>query len=165
MSLLRQIGLGIALFALVGVGLGLSGYISLTAAIETLAGGDLQSAGGIVQSFILVVGLQSAFVVFLLGSVVAAITGSRIADEANSLKIAVLSNGLASFVGFYIMVAIALVIMFYALSTGDATAGGGGTGGGTGEINIQQFARPILQIGLPTGLVGTGAGGVFHLLE
>lgn len=163
MSLPKNIALGIGLFAVVGVGLGLSGYVSINAATQTLADGNLQNAGPIVQTFVVLIALQSAFVVFLLGSVVATVTGSRIADEASSIKEAMLANGVASFVGFYLMVGIALLIMFSALSTGDATGGGGQSG--TGDININQFIRPILQVGIPTGLVGTAAGGLLQKLK
>lgn|GEM_PF-3621317 len=162
MSLPKKIGLAIGLFAVVGVGLGLSGYISINAATQTLADGNLQDAGGFVQTFVFLIALQSAFVVFLLGSVVATVTGSRIADEASSLKEAMVANGAASFVGFYVMVGIALVIMLAAIGSGGGS-GGGGTGGG--GIDMQQFISPVIQIGIPTGLVGTAAGGIFEKLR
>jgi hypothetical protein len=161
-SLPKKVGLAISLFAVVGVGLGLSGYISMGAVEQLLLGDSGQEAGAFAQSFVALIALQATFVVFLLGSIVATVTGSRIAAETSSFKEAMLANGIASFVGFYVMVAIALVIMLAALGSGDASGGGGGGGS---PVNIGDVAGPILQIGIPTGLVGTAAGGILQQLK
>lgn len=163
MSLPKKVGLTIGMFAVIGVGLGLSGYISMGAVERLLVGDGGQEIGAFAQTFIALIALQSTFVVFLLGSVVATITGSRIAAEASSMKEAMVANGVASFVGFYLMTGIALVIMLAALGSGDGSGGGGG--GGDLGINIGDVARPIIQIGIPTGLVGTAAGGILHQLD
>lgn len=162
MSLPKKIGLAIALFATVGVGLGLSGYISISS-MQTLfiedAEGEFAAALG--QTFVALIALQSAFVVFMLGSVVATISGSRIAAEASSVKESIIANSVASFMGFYIMVAIALGIMLLAFGSGDASGGGGGGGG----FQIEDIINPVLQAGAPTTLVGVVSGGVLKLLE
>jgi len=163
-SLPKKIGLSIGLFAVVGIGLGLSGYISMGAVERLLIGDSGQSAGAFAQTFVALIALQAAFVVFLLGSVVSAITGSRIAAEASSVKEAVIANGVASFVGFYVMVILALVIMLAALGSGDASSGGTGGSGG-GPFNIGDIIGPIIQVGIPTGLVGVASGGILKLLE
>jgi len=104
--------------------------------------------------------------VFMRGSIVATVTGSRIAAEASSIKEAVIANGVASFVGFYAMVLIALVIMLAALGSGDASGGGtGGGGGGSGPFNIGDIISPVIQVGIPTGLVGVASAAIFKKLE
>lgn len=162
MSLPKKIGLAIGLFAVVGVGLGLSGYISINAVEQFFTNADTGEVGAFAQTFIALVALQTTFVVFLLGSIVSTVTGSRIAAEASSMKEAMIANGAASFVGFYLMVGIALVIMFAAIGSGDASGGGGGGGG---NVDLGQFVSPILQVGIPTGLVGVAAGGILQKLE
>jgi len=164
-SLPKKVGLAIALFVTIGVGLGLSGYISITAVDRLLvqeAEGEFASALG--QTFVALVAIQSAFVVFLLGSVVATISGSRIAAEASSLRESVIANGVASFIGFYAMVAIALVIMLAALGSGDPNAGGGSSSGG-GPLAFGDVVQPMLLAGAPTAFVGVASGGILKLLE
>lgn len=163
MSLPKKIGLAIGLFAVVGIGLGLSGYISINAVRDFFMNAETGEVGPLAQTFVALVALQTTFVVFLLGSIVSTVTGSRIAAEASSTKEAMLANGAASFVGFYVMVALALVIMFAAVGSGDASGGGGGGGGG--NVDLGQFVSPILQVGIPTGLVGVAAGGILEKLR
>lgn len=162
MSVSRKVGLTVGLFAIIGVGLGLSGYISLSFINQMLveeAEGEFMRGFG--QILVRIVALQSAFVFFLLGSVVAAISGSTIAREAGSIREAALSNGAASFVGFYVMVGIASVIMLTALSSG----GGGAESSSNQFVNLGEIIMPVLKIGIPTGFVGVGAGGVVFKLR
>ncbi|WP_049897606.1 hypothetical protein [Halorubrum distributum] len=162
MTLPKKIGLAIGLFAVVGVGLGLSGYISINAVKQFFMNAETGEVGPLAQTFVALVALQTTFVVFLLGSIVSTVTGSRIAAEASSTKEAMIANGAASFVGFYVMVGLALVIMFTAVGSGDASGGGGGGGG---NVDLGRFVSPILQVGIPTGLVGVAAGGILQKLD
>ncbi|SFR31158.1 hypothetical protein [Halorubrum sodomense] len=162
MSLPKKIGLAIGLFAVVGIGLGLSGYISINAVEQFFMNAETGEVGPLAQTFVALVALQTTFVVFLLGSIVSTVTGSRIAAEASSTKEAMIANGAASFVGFYLMVGLALVIMFAAVGSGDASGGGGGGGG---NVDLGRFVSPILQVGIPTGLVGVAAGGILQKLD
>ncbi|EMA71715.1 hypothetical protein C462_05318 [Halorubrum distributum JCM 13916] len=150
------------MFAVVGVGLGLSGYISINAVKQFFMNAETGEVGPLAQTFVALVALQTTFVVFLLGSIVSTVTGSRIAAEASSTKEAMIANGAASFVGFYVMVGLALVIMFTAVGSGDASGGGGGGGG---NVDLGRFVSPILQVGIPTGLVGVAAGGILQKLD
>lgn len=146
------------LFVAVGVGLGLSGYISISTMNQMFveeAGSEFGAQLG--QTFVALVALQSAFVVFFLGSVVASISATSISAEAESIKESVLANGVASFIGFYLMVGVALVIMLAALGSGDPSGGGGG---GQPAVQIGDVIGPIVQVGIPTALVGTAAGGI-----
>lgn len=163
----------IGLFAVVGVGLGLSGYIALDFMQATFVEGTEKGSfiRGIGQMLVGLAALQTSFVTFLLGSVVATATGLSSAKSYVSARKAAVFNGIASTIGFPLMVGIAIVIMLLALSGGGGEAAAGGTptttptasGGQGGSSILDQFdmgniATKLLTLCIPTGLVGAAAG-------
>lgn len=152
---ITEIGLVVALFAIVGVGLGLTGYVSLDAANQQFVEGtEGEFARGLGQLFVALLAFQSSVVTFFLGSVVASVGAVGLSGRAASWRESAVVNGMGSFVGFYVMVGIALVLMLAALETG----GRGGGSGGSGSVEIGQFIIPVLIAGLPTAFVGFGTG-------
>lgn len=161
----------IGLFVIVGIGLGLSGYIALdfmqTSFVDSAEPGSfLESLG---QLFVGLVALQTSFITFLLGSVVAATTGVGSAKSFASGRAAALHNGLAAGVGFPLMVGVAIFIMLLAVAGGGGggeTAAGAtttptpssGSGGITDQIDWGSLVMRVGALCIPTALVGAGAG-------
>ncbi len=148
----------IGLFGIVGIGLGLSGYITLDFMQSTFVDGTEPDSliRGIGQMMVLLAALQTSFVTFLLGSVVATATGLASGRSSTSLRSSVLSSGVAATIGFPIMVSVAIAIMLLALDLG-----GGGGGGGqqpAPEIDWFDVGGKLATLCVPTGLVGAGAG-------
>lgn len=162
----KNIALVVALFAVVGVGLGLTGYISIDAAnqqfVDNAEGEFMQGIG---QLFVGVLVFQSGIMTFFLGSVVASVGAVSIASVTESRMESVITNGAASFVGFYVMVVLTLVIMLAAFSSGDGSGGGTTSDGGQSIGDFGRFAKPLVIAGLPTTLVGLVSGGVAYGLE
>jgi len=141
----------IVTFAAVGIGLGLSGYLSVGAAEQQLIGdGD---GSGFAGAFVALILLQSAYTMFLLGPVVAStaglITGLVSSDTTSSL----FGGGVGTLVGFYVMVLLGVVIM----SMGADLGGGGGMGDGGGGI-LEGIFQPLITAGIPTTVVGVLMG-------
>ncbi len=156
----------IGLFGIVGIGLGLSGYITLdfmqaTFVQDTEADSFMRGIG---QLMVLLAALQTSFVTFLLGSVVATATGLSNARASGSLRSSILGSGVAATIGFPIMVSVAIAIMLLALDLG-----GGGGGGGSQQvapgIDWLDVGISLATLCVPTGLVGAGAGFVGYNLH
>ena len=154
-------GLVIAVFGIVGFGLGLTGYIGVDwiQGVFTTEGSE-NVFGGLLVGLIL---LQSVLVTFLNGPTVAALTGLVTGTITKSQKRAAAINGAGTFVGFYIMVAVAIVVMTMAFD------GGSGSGGSSGSaFNMGQAMTAAAKAGIPTAAVGVAAGylgGSFNAID
>lgn len=157
MSLKRNIGITLGVFAAIGIGLGLSGMVLLDAAQQQFvnpdAGEFAQSIGQLVVFLLL---FQGVMITFFTGPVAAAVTGLSVSREAESLKELLITSGVGSFVGFLLMAVLAAGIMLSTFETG-GTGGTGGSGGG-GNLELGQFVGEIILISLPTTVVGVVSG-------
>jgi len=143
----------IGIFSLLGVGLGLTGGIT----ISQLAGGG----GGIFGGILVLVVLTFAF---LIGPLVAVITGLRIGEEHGQSNETYIAGGLGAVGGYLSMMLIVLLILSLAMSTlsGDAGTGTSATQSastsGSG-LDIGEYILPVIAVAIPTAI--TGSGGVF----
>lgn len=76
------------------------------------------------------------------------------------MKEAMIADGAASFVRFYLMVGIAQVITFTAVGSGNASGGGAG-----GDVDLVRYVSMILQVSILTRLGGVATGGILKKLE
>lgn len=152
----KTTGITIAVFAVLGVGIGLTGFFPMEYIVNQFSstdGGQIAQAIG--QLLIGVVFLQSVLMSMFLGPTVAGLTGLLSSLSLNSRGSAIIAGGVGGFIGFYLMVIIAVVIMSAALPAGD----GGGTSGQQ-ATDLSQLLGPILKSGFPSGLVGAATGAI-----
>lgn len=150
---IKTVGLIIAVFAIVGVGLGLTGYLSLSWMQGTFtSSGQGEFANAIGQMFVAVIMLQSVILTFFTGPTVATITGLVGGAVTSSRKRAAAINGAGTFVGFYVMVVIAVFVMTQAYSSG------GSSGSSESTFQMGRALGTALQAGIPTAAVGVVAG-------
>lgn len=146
----------LGIFAIIGVSLGLAGHGGISMMNEQFVqGAEGEFSAGIGQLLVVAVFVQSSLTTVFLGPVVGTL-GSVAVTRSQSLKSAVATGSIASLIGFFVMVGIAVFIMTMALSTGDASGGTGGGGGGGGP---GQVTKPILYSAVPTAVAG-GVGGL-----
>ena len=143
-------GITIAIFAVAGLGLGLTGYIGMGFAEDSLGTGG----GGedpFADAFIAIVFLQSILVTLFAGPLVAVISGVISGHVLQDRIGSIFVGGAGSFVGFFIMIVLAVIIMSMGFS-----GGGGSTTGGGGPLG--ETLRPMIQAAIPTTLAGAVAG-------
>jgi len=142
-KIVQSVGFMTAVFAVFGIALGVLSFISGSWAQSQL----ITDAGGVTEFgpvFIAVAYLQTAVVLFLLGPVIAALTAGIFGRQLTSPKLALVTGGIASLVGFYIMSVIALT--FLVLSKGaDAQQ----------AFSFTQALLPMLAAGIPTAIMGS----------
>lgn len=144
----------VAVFAVVGIGLGATGYVTTSLGTNAFGGGGSGSAGAMQQAFaqlfaVLIV-FQGTLVVFFSGPLVAMVTGLVSGSILWDTLDAIVAGGLGAFVGFYLLVFLSVPLMLIAIG------GGGGGGGSTTQTSLQfgKLVVPILVMGFPTGVVG-----------
>jgi hypothetical protein len=167
MSKLKQYGIGILLFvvifAIIGIGLGFTGYITVDMGEQMFgANEDTQSGdGGSMEQafatlFVVLILFQSAIIIFFAGPIIAGFTGAIAGIVTPNTRQGAILGGAGSFIGFYPMALLALLIMFMAFDTG-AGGGGGGTSGES-SLNLGSMLGRLVIGGLPTGIVGAVTG-------
>lgn len=142
-----QLTFVIGLFAVIGLGFGLTGIV----VVELVAGGGSGFAGAILA----VVFLISLLVVLLLtGSIVGAFCGLRVAEQLNhGSRTVYLTSFVGTAVGYLVMVVIATLLIGLVVSGGSAPTGGGA---GT-SFNILGLLLPLIILSLPVGVTGLGS--------
>jgi len=176
----RHVGITTLLFVIVGIGLGASGYIIVDYAGVAFGGEDQgQIAQAISGLFIGLVVLQTTFVTFLLGSIVAMVTGILAATHSTRRQ-AALSNGLGALVGFPLMVLFSVVLMLLGVpdlgsaggvstptpqfgtpaATPTPTPGGGGLD--TGPLDVVELLGRVVALTVPTTTVAVATAAVLH---
>lgn len=142
-KIVQSVGFMTAVFAVFGIALGVLSFISGSWAQSQL----ITEAGGATEFgpvFIAITYLQTAIVIFLLGPVIAALTASVFGSQFGRPKLALVTGGTASLVGFYLMSVIALA--FLVLSKGaDAHQ----------AFSFTQALLPMLAAGIPTAIMGS----------
>jgi hypothetical protein len=153
----KTIGLTTGVFAVVGVALGLTGFFPIeyiTSQLTNAGEGEFTQAIG--QLFVGLIFFQSVMMAMFVGPTIAGLTGiaSGISLEDHISSFIVGSVG--SFVGFYIMVLTAVIVMSLAVPS----TGSGAQSGIQQSADLSQLISPIIKSGVPTGIVG-GITGVF----
>lgn len=149
-----QLLYSVGIFALIGVGLGLVGFVVLT---QSASGNNMADAivSGIFSIMILVIAL-------FLGPVIAAIVGIQMGNRNQSSSV-YFTSFVGNTIGYIVMMLIVLAIL--SIGIGLVSNGGGSStmGGTTGEVGASggggfgQWVFPIIAISVITGLTGTGA--------
>jgi len=156
-TLNQTVGVIVA-FALVGVGLGLTGNIGISFVGDQLgAGGDAP----ILNAFVYLVFLQSALISWFLGPVVALVSGIRNSRQSSAM-VAGISTSVGSFVGFLVMTAVAIAVMAVALP--ETAAQSTGSSSSAGDV-LGELVRPMIVASIPTTVVGGLVGGTESLLK
>lgn len=152
-SPVRSIGVIVGVFAAIGVGLGLTGYISLSWVESVFTSADQsEMANSFGQMFVGLVFLQSVIITFFTGPTVAALSGLVTGISQASRTRAAGISGVGAFVGFYVMVVLAIVVMSLAYSSG------GDGSGGSSSVDMMNALTTAIQAGIPTAAVGVIAG-------
>lgn len=146
-----NIGLVIGALTVIGVGLGVTGYLTMGMVQEAFSTEGQTS--GFAQAFVALAFIQSMITVFFIGPVAGGLAGFASSIRHSDAGRGLLVGGLGSFIGFYPMIILAIYIMAFAFDGGTSTGGGGG--GGSSVFN--NFST-ILIAGVPTGLVGAATG-------
>ncbi|MDG5778532.1 hypothetical protein VB773_01295 [Haloarculaceae archaeon H-GB2-1] len=144
-------GWTLAVFAVVGIGLGLTGYVTTDFALGAFAADGSATAQTVGQLFAAIVAFLSLIIVFFLGPLVAMVTGLIAGSVVWEPTEAVIAGGLGSFVGFYIMLFLSVPLLFVAL---DASGGSGTSSSAALQLDPGSLLAPVAIAGLPTGLVG-----------
>lgn len=148
----------IGIFSLVGIGIGLTGGITLS---------QLGEGGGIFGGFLILVVLTFAF---LIGPLIAVITGLRTGEKYGQSYQAYIAGGAGAVGGYFSMMLIVLSILSLAMII---LSGDGGSGATTAQsaassstgsisssgIDIGKYITPVIAVSIPTAI--SGLGGVF----
>jgi MFS family permease len=149
----------IGIFALVGVGIGLTGGVAIS---------QLGSGGAILSGILILVVLTLAL---LLGPVIGIISGLRTGDEYGRSTGSYLAGLIGSVTGYFVMIFIVLIILTAVLAIVIGDGGSGSTAAqsaastsasptsSSGSLPIGEYIIPIIAVAIPTGI--TGIGGVY----
>jgi len=142
-DILREFGSVVGLFVVVGLGLGLAGSL----VVSRLTLGDLGGGAGstVVGGLVF---FQAVSVVYFTGPAVGAVGGVLAGLRSEDTAVGALAGGAGSLVGFYLMIAVAVLVMAVALSDG-------ASGLSPGD-NVTLIAAS----GVPAALVGGVTGAV-----
>lgn len=137
----------VAVFALVGIGIGGSAYVGIT----WLAGLFDAGAAPTENAAVGIIFLHTVILPFALGALLAGATGF-VAGRAvtDRLEAAIIAGG-GTFVGFYLLVGLAIFAALLVV----VTAGGGG---GEGPFTPADLVAPIVKSSVIVGIVGAGSG-------
>lgn len=142
----EAVGWIVAVFAALGVALGLAGYVSVSFGYEVfVVGAQGETAQRFGPLFLAVVFFQTVSVVFFVGVVTALAVGLSFGSRFHDWTVAVAVAGVGGIVGFYLMAMLA----FGLTSVGMPTA----RGFGLGDLLV-----PLILAGVPSGLVGAVGG-------
>lgn len=149
-----QLLYAVGIFVLVGIGLGLIGFVALT----QLAGGNNMTDAifsGIFFIIILVIAL-------FFGPVIAAIVGIQMGNRNQSSSV-YLTSLIGNMIGYIVMMLIVLAILSVGIGLVSNGGGSGTMGGTSGEMGASggggfgQWIFPIIAISMITGVTGAGA--------
>lgn len=146
-SQLKNVGVVVVVFAVVGAGIGLTGYFGVSGLGSVMQTGG-QGGGGFGQLFVALFGFVAVLIAFLLGPVVAAIAGLLAGLAFRERQAGAVVGGAGSFVGFYVMAVVAI---------GAISAAFPGASGGV-SLDVGDQLTTILKAGVPSGVVGAVSG-------
>lgn len=136
----RDATLIVLAYCVLGLGLGVAGFVGL----DWVAGAT--ASGAVTSAFTDVAFVQSVVAVFFAGPTVAALAGLAVGQTDRGVRDAARVAGVGTFVGFYPMVALAVLVMSFALGTPN------------GSADLAGHLGTVLLAGVPTGLVGAACG-------
>lgn len=142
----NQLKYTVGLFAEIGLGFGLTGFVVLDLIIESIGGNDFGA-----QFVAAVFALILLSLTLLIGPVIAAFSGIRVAEGLREeARTVYLTSAVGNFVGYFVMVVITVLLIA-------ATGGVGGSGGGGGNIfDLGDLLVPMIALAIPVALVGAG---------
>jgi len=140
---LQAVGFLISVFTLFGIALGVLAFVSGSWAQSQLITG----AGGATDFgpvFIGIAYLQTAIIIFFLGPIIASIAGGLLGSVFSSPKTALVTGGVGSLIGFYIMSGIAIGVLVLSKGSGANQA-----------FSFGQALFPLVVTGIPTAIIGS----------
>lgn len=150
----KYIGLVVGVFAITGIGLGTTGFMSLSATrsifINPNQGEFARSLG---EMFVGLLFIQSIIITLFIGPVISAVSGLFTGISLKHRRDAILAGGAGSFIGFYIMIFLAVFIMAMGFSSGS-----GSSGGGSGQFEATQFLGTAAKAAIPATISGAVGG-------
>lgn len=150
-ELIKETGKVIAVFGVLGVGVGLAAFVMLSS--MNLGGSQTGAQSFGAQFAVAMVSLFAVGVLYFLGPVMGVMSGLFSSRYSEDRRRNTISAGLGSFLGFYLMFLIGIII----LSFGLPSVGGGG-GETTGGVSVTQNLVQMILVGIPTGAVGAVSG-------
>lgn len=141
--LIRNFVVTMTMFVIFGIALGILAYVAGTWAQTQLiadAGGQAAAFGPV---FVSVTFLQTAIVILFFGPVVAGIVGSLLGSDLRSPTRALLTGGISSLLGFYLMAIVALGFLVFAKGPDAQQA-----------FSLTHAIQPMLLAGVPTAVIG-----------
>lgn len=149
-------------FAVVGVGYGLAANFTVGFLIETFVKAGTDPLDNTLVGIVLVTSVVNTM---LLGPVMAAVVGLSVGRSFPGRGVlAAALNGTLSVLGFYLLAALALFLTFSVLSryapaeAADADASGAGSSGAGGPFTFEDLRPTLVEVGIPTGVVGAVTG-------
>jgi hypothetical protein len=156
--LLRTAGYVLATFAVVGAGYGLAANFTIGFLIETFVEPGVDPLANTLVGIVLVVSVVNTM---LLGPVMAGVAGLSVGRSFPDRGVlAAALNGTASVLGFYILAALALFLTFGVLSqyAPAETASAAESGASSGPFTFSDLRPTLVEVGIPTGVVGAVTG-------
>lgn len=155
--LLRTAGYVVATFAVVGAGYGLAANFTIGFLIETFVEPGANPLDNTLVGIVLVVSVVNTM---LLGPVMAGVAGLSVGRSYPGRG--VLAAGLTGFsstLGFYVLAALALFLTFGVLSQyAPAEAAGAAAESSGGPFTFADLRPTLVEVGIPTGVVGAVTG-------
>lgn len=154
----HQIKYTLAVFGLLGLGFGLTGFVFTDILIPGVTGGGSQGASasatgesggsltGALLSFVALTGV--VVVTALSGSIVALVCGLRVADRLEDTRSAYAASGVGTALGYVVMVTLTVLVL-------SSVAGSSGGAAG-GLLSLGDVLVPSGLLALPVALVGLG---------
>lgn len=145
----RDVGSILAVFAAVGLVLGIVEYLGIGWAglrfVAAAQGGTAERFGPI---FVGVVAFQGALVLLVAGVVLAAVTGLLFGSRYRSVGEAALVTGVGALLGFYALSLLGALLLVFALGGQSAAQ----------SVTLVGVAVRALEIGVPVALLGAVTG-------
>jgi hypothetical protein len=157
--LLRTAGWVLATFAVVGAGYGLAANFTVGFLIETFVEPGVNPLDNTLVGIVLVLTVVNTM---LLGPVVAAVAGLSVGRSSPGRGVLAAGlSGVSSALGFYVLAALALFLTFGVLSQyapAEAASAGSGATESSGPFTFADLRPTLVEVGIPTGLVGAVTG-------
>lgn len=160
----HQVKYAVGLFAVVGVGFGLTGFVFTDILIPGIAGASGDStSGALLGGLLTVFSLLSILVVAALsGPILGVTTALRVEKVFEADRVAYVTSAVGTAAGYVAMLLITVLV----LSLTGSTSGGGSTGSSTGGlVNLGDLIVPIIALAIPVGIVGAATVYVHRALE
>ena len=157
--LLRTAGYVLATFAIVGAGYGLAANFTIGFLIETFVEPGTDPLNNTLVGIVLVMGVVNTM---LLGPVVAAVVGLSVGRSYPGRGVlAAALNGTVSMFGFYLLAALSLFLTFSVISQyapAEAASAAAESSSSSGPFTFEDLRPTLVEVGIPTGVVGAVTG-------